>query len=183
MKLKLHENSLFAVLMRSPWWISALLAAGIFGATKLFLPVEFAAFAASPFFVIAVYGAWKALRAPSAGSIAATLERARAQSWDEFAAAIEAGFVRDGYTVKRLTAQADFELAKGPRTALVACKRWKAMRTGVEPLRELEAARERLEAHEGIYVTAGEVTEQGRAFAAQKQMRVLDGAELAKLLR
>ena len=183
MKLKLHQNSLFAVLMRSPWWISALLAIAIAGGLRFFLPVGFALFAAAPFIAIALYGCWKQLRAPSAGSIAKTLDQARAQSWDEFSAAIEAGFAREGYTVKRLAAPADFELAKGPRTALVACKRWKAMRTGIEPLRELEAARAAREAHECIYVAAGEVTEQARAFAAQKHMRLVDGAELAKLLR
>ena len=39
MKLELPRNSLFAVLLRSPWWIAALLAAGVFGATRLFLPI------------------------------------------------------------------------------------------------------------------------------------------------
>jgi uncharacterized protein involved in exopolysaccharide biosynthesis len=46
MKLTLPGNSLFAVLTRSQWWISALLAAGVFGATRLFLPLGMAVFAA-----------------------------------------------------------------------------------------------------------------------------------------
>jgi len=69
-KFELHHNSLFAALLRSSWWISAALSAGIFAATKLFLPTEFAVFAASPFIVISLYVAWKQLRAPSAGRIA-----------------------------------------------------------------------------------------------------------------
>ena len=48
MKFTLHKNSLFAILGRSPWWISALIAAAVFGATRLFLPVEMAIFSASP---------------------------------------------------------------------------------------------------------------------------------------
>src|SRR5881398_2748572 len=56
MKFELHQNSLFAVLMRSSWWISALLAVGIFGATRMFLAAEFAVFAASPFSVITMNG-------------------------------------------------------------------------------------------------------------------------------
>src|SRR5436305_261782 len=101
MKLQMHGNSLFAVLLRSPWWVAVLVVAGTFGATRLFLPVEFAAFAASPFAVIAAYVGWKELRAPSGRRIAARLERLRAMSWDEFADAMEKGFRRDGYTVKR----------------------------------------------------------------------------------
>jgi restriction system protein len=182
--MKLHHNSLFAVLMRSPWWISLALAAGIFGATRLFLPTEFAVFAASPFSVIALYVMWKALRAPSAGRVAKTLDGLRAMSWEEFSAAMEQAFRRDGNAVKRLTGGADFELLQGSRSTLVACKRWKAMRTGIEPLRELEGARRKMvtsgEAAECIYVATGEVTAQARAFAAERNIRVVEGVELVR---
>jgi restriction system protein len=183
-KLTLNENSLFAILLRSPWWASALGAAAAFGLTRFFLPTEFAVFAASPFLIISLYVAWKQLRAPSARHIAGQLERLRAMSWDEFADAIEKGFRRDGYTVKRLAAGkaggADFELVQGSRTTLLACKRWKATRTGVEPLRELEDARRASEAAGCIYVATGEVTVQARAFAAERGIRVLEGVELAR---
>jgi restriction system protein len=181
MKLKVHDKSLFAVLLRSPWWVAGLAAAGAFGATRVFLPTQFAAFAALPFALITAYVAWKQLRAPSGRRIAATLERLRAMSWDEFAAAIEKGFSRDGYTVKRLGGKgADFELAKGSRSTLLACKRWKATRTGIEPLRELEEARRASEAAGCIYVATGEVTTQARAFAAERGIQLLEGAELAR---
>ena len=173
MKLQMHNNSLFAVLLRSPWWVAGLVAAGAFGATRLFLPTEFAAFAALPFAAIAAYVAWKQLRAPSGRRIAARLERLRAMSWDEFAQAIEKGFSRDGYTVKRLGGKgADFELVQGSRSTLLACKRWKATRTGIEPLRELEDARARKARLPGcIYVATGEVTAQARAFAAERSIQ------------
>jgi restriction system protein len=181
MKLKMHDNSLFAVLLRSPWWVAGLVAAGAFGATRIFLPAEFAAFAALPFAVIAVHVAWKQLRAPSGRRVAATLERLRAMSWDEFAQAIEKGFGRDGYTVKRLGGKgADFELMKDARSTLVACKRWKATRIGIEPLRELEEMRRAREAAACIYVATGEVTAQARAFAAERNIRLLEGAELVR---
>src|SRR5258706_9446489 len=112
MKLKLHQNSLFAVLMRSPWWLSGLLAAGIFGATRLFMPIELAVFAASPFVVITVYVAWKQLRAPSAKRIAETLERLTAMSREEFTAALEAGWRREGYEVSRSGGPFDLELRR-----------------------------------------------------------------------
>ena len=183
----MNKNSMFAVLLRSPWWISLAVAAGIFALARMLLPEAYAPygmFASLPFIVIGAYAAWQQLRAPSAASVAATLDALRALSWDDFSSAIEDAFRRDGYTVTRLNAAgADFDLTKAGRVSLVGCKRWKVARAGVEPLRELEAARQAREAHECIYVGAGEITDNARAFAAEKNIRLLHGAELAKLFR
>jgi restriction system protein len=65
---------------------------------------------------------------------------------------------------------------------LVACKRWKVARTGIEPLREFDAATSARDAHSRMYIAAGEVTENARAFAAQKRIQLLQEEELAKLL-
>jgi restriction system protein len=184
MKLELNRNSLFAVLLRSPWWIAALVAAGIFGVTKLFLPAGFALFAALPFIVIALYAAWKQLRAPSAARIAKALERLTALSREEFTAALEAGWREQGYEVSRSkSTQVDLELRREGRLALVGCRRWKAASTGVEPLRELHAAGRAREAQELIYVAAGEITQQARAFAEANAIRLVHGAELAALTK
>ena len=176
-------NSLFAVLLRSPWWISAGVAAVTFGVARIFVPPAFAAFSTLPFVVIACLAAWRQLRAPSAQQVAATLERVRGMSWDDFSAALEDAFQRDGYVVSRIAGpQADFELRRGGRVSLVACKRWKVGRTGIEPLRELDAALRASEAQDCIYVAAGEVTANASAFAAKNNIRLLQDAELAKLL-
>lgn len=181
--MKMNENSLFAILLRSPWWVSAVIALAVIAAMRFLLPTLYAVAAALPFIVIAVYVAWKQLRAPSAKRIAGTLGRLRAMPWDEFAEAMGKAYGRQGYEVQRLgSVQADFELARGGRKTLVACKRWKATRTGVEPLRELDAARRAREAEECVYVAAGEITGQARAFAAERNIRLLEGPELAKLL-
>jgi len=184
MQLKMHDNSLFAVLLRKAWWVSGLVAAGLFGALRFVLPWELALFAALPFVGIAAYVAWRRLRAPSEARIAKMLERLRAQSWDEFARSVEEAYRRDGYVVSRMgDARADFELVRGAYSTLVACKRWKAVRTGIEPLRELQAAREAREAHYCVYVAAGEITDQARVFAAERKISLVQGAELATLLR
>jgi restriction system protein len=184
MKLEINKNSLFAVLLRSPWWISLAVAAGLVAAVRLVLPDIYAVFAALPFIVIAAYAAWQQLRAPSAAKVARSLEALRARPWDEFAAGLEAAFRRDGYSVSRLDGRdADLELERAGRVLLVSCKRWKVARTGIEPLRELHAARLRREAQGCIYVAAGDVTENAIAFSAQNGITLLRGAELAKLLR
>ena len=187
MKFQMARNSLFAILLRSPWWLSIAIAAGLVVAAKLVLPVAqpeiYGFFVGLPFALIGAYAGWQQLRAPSAARIAKTLEALRAMSWDDFSVAMEDAFRRDGYGVSRLGGtEADFELTKAGRTSLVGCKRWKAARTGIEPLRELYAARRAREAHECIYVVAGEITDNARAFAAEKNIRLLHDAELVKLL-
>src|SRR5436189_365527 len=99
--MKMHENSLFAVLLRSPWWVSLLAALGT-GMTSRFalahfgMPELYALFVALPFLVIAGVAGWRQLRAPSDEKIAAGLEKLRAQSWEAFAAALEAAYRREG---------------------------------------------------------------------------------------
>ena len=69
----------------------------------------YSVFIGLPFLVIGTVAAWRQLRLPSAERVAATLESLRLLSWDEFSAALEAAFQRDGYDVKRpAIAGADF---------------------------------------------------------------------------
>ena len=133
--------------------------------------------------LIAVYVLWKRLQAPSAGRIAKTLERLAAMPREGFTEALEAGWRREGYEVSRPGgAHFDLELRREGKVSLVVCRRWKAERTGVEPLRELHAAGSKREAQELIYVTVGEVTAQALLFAAENKVRVVDGAGLVKLV-
>jgi len=186
--MKMHKNSLFAVLLRSPWWISIAVAAGTailarFLFAKFSLPEIYAVFVALPFMVIGVYAAWQQGRAPSATQVSAALESLRAMSWDEFSSALEDAYRRDGCAVTRVdAAAADLELVRAGRVSLVACKRWKVARAGIEPMRELQAAKQARGAHECIYVAAGEITDNARAFAAANGVQLLEGAGLAKLL-
>jgi restriction system protein len=188
MKLEMHPNSLFAVLLRSPWWVSIGIAVALFALARMLLarfeqPDLYGFMVALPFAVIGCYAAWQRLRAPSAKKIAGRLEALRAMGWEEFAAAVEAAYRKEGYAVERVPgAQADFELAKGGRTALLACKRWKASRTGVEPLKALHAAAKSRGANDCIYFSTGEVSDPARAFASRHDIRLLEGAELAAKL-
>ena len=183
MKWKMAENSLFAILLRAQWWVSVLVAVGSFGALRLLVPDLYALFGSLPFVVIACVATWKQLRAPSSKKIAAGLEALRAMSWEEFARALEEGFRREGYSVKRAQGAADFELEKAGRMSLVCARRWKASMTGVEPLREMVAAGEKREARECVYVCAGELSDKAKAFALEKKIRRVEGAELVALAR
>ena len=186
MNWKLNDDSLFAVLLRSPWWISIAIGGALAAVAVAFLPGEYrtvGAITGVPFFVIGGIALWKQWQAPSASRIADTLTAVHAMSWPEFSRAIEEAYERQGYRVSAMAkGAANFEMSKDGRTTLVHCKRWKVARTGVEPLSELHASKEARNAHECIYVAAGEISANARSFAAKHAIRLIEAADLAKLL-
>ena len=74
MKFKMHERSLFALLLRSPWWMSLLIAGGIGLLSRLLLPDDYRMFGytgCAPFVGIALIALYKQLQRPSAARVAA----------------------------------------------------------------------------------------------------------------
>ena len=183
MKWKLPENSLFALLQRQGWWVSALAAVATFLVVQNFIAWGYALFATLPFTVIALMVAWKQVFGPNGARVEKALEKTRSMAWEDFAQALERGYKAEGYTVQRVNGAVDFELEKLGYLTLVCARRWKAARTGIEPLRELAATGEKRTARECHYVSAGVLTEQARAFATQKGVKLVEGAELARLVR
>lgn len=186
MKLKMAQNSLFAILLRSHWGISFAIAVGFFVLSMALLPREYAlagALGGVPFAVIGAIALKRQWGAPSASQVQAQLDRAAAMSWNEFGQALETAYRSAGYGVARTSGGADFVLDKGGRTTLVSAKRWKAARQGVEPLRELDAARRAKDADAAVFLALGELSENASAFAREAPIRVVQGADLAVLLR
>jgi len=185
-KLKMAENSLFAILLRSSWWISVAIAAGIVVVAGALLPTDyriFGPFTALPFAVIAAVAGWRQFKAPSPARIEQTVETLRTLTWPILCEELEAALRRDGWVVAPVkTPGADFALSRGGRRSLLACKRWKVARTGVEPLRELRAAMDADDAHTGIYVSVGEVTDKARQYAAANEISLMQGPALAALM-
>jgi restriction system protein len=186
MKLKMAQNSLFAILLRSRWWVSLLAGAAMALVARIVAPAGYeglAVFAAFPFVVIGCIAAWKQLRAPSPARVAQTLEAVRKMPWGEFSSALEEGFRRGGYQVNRVAdATADFELVKAGRTTLVSAKRWKAARLGIEPLRDLQAAVEKREAQGGLMVVLGDISDNALEFAKAQRIELMQAGDLATLV-
>jgi restriction system protein len=182
--MKLPENSLFATLLRARWWVSALVGLAAFGIVRLLLDAGFGLAVALPFLVISCVVLWRELRAPRGGArLDRAIEGLRAMNAETFTRAVEEGFRRRGYAVKRAGGEADLELEKDGRVSLACTQRWKAARTGVEPLKALAAAGERRAAAETYYLCTGELTEQALAFAAERRIRMVTGPELVTLTR
>ena len=187
MKFKMHERSLFSLLLRSPWWVSLLIAGGIGLLVRLLVPEDWRMFGYTgigPFAVIAGIALYKQLQRPSAARVDTVLTAVQALSWREFSAALEVAFARDGYGVTRIDLPAaEFEITKTGRVALVSAKRWKAANHGVGPLEELVALRRKRDAVDTIYVSAGALTANAQKYAVSEGMRPINGADLAVLLR
>lgn len=186
MQWTMNENSLFAILLRSRWWVSFALAIGITAVAVALLPKPYSVagwLMGMPFIVIGSIAAWRQWRLPSSARIERAVTAAQAMSAADFKRALIDGFRRDGYEVDAAGGGGyDFTARKAYRRAVVACRRFKVARTGVDPLREVVAARDAVDAQDAIYVALGEVTDQARAFAAKHSVRLVDGAELARLL-
>ena len=187
MKLKLAKNSMFAVLLRSPWWISALIALALGMLGYALLPERFrvaGALSGFPFVVIAVIAAYRQWRQPSAARVVQTQQALATMAWPAFAALLEQAFRRDGYKVQRgAVAAVDFELERDGRRMLVCARRWKSARTGLEGLRALQAAREAAGVPDALFIGLGEISENAQPFAAQHRIAVWQAAELAQALR
>ena len=181
------RNSLFAVLLRSPWWVSLAIAAGLSLVLAALLPADYrvvGALSTFPFVVIGALAAWRQAHLPSAAEVARTQERVSAMTWAAFSALLEETFRRDGFEVTPgAAAPVDFELTRAGRRMLVSARRWKSAQTGAEPLRALQAARQAADAGDALLICMGGLSDNARPYAAQHGIRVWQAAELAHALR
>jgi restriction system protein len=187
MKLRMAKNSLFAVLLRSPWWISAGIALAVVLVSVALLPDQFRAVGALsglPFIVISVIAARRQLHLPSAARVAETQTALAAMAWPAFARLLEQSFRRDGYTVQLgKTPAVDFSLERQGRRTLVCARRWKSAQTGLEALRALQAARIASDMPDLLYIGLGSLTDTARVFATEHHIAVWQVTELAHALR
>ena len=185
MKFKMSEKSLFAVLLRSPWWISFVLVAVIALLAGALLPKEYAGvgmLGGFPFFVIGCMAMWRQRNLPSAAELEKGMGMLSSMGWRDFSALLETAFTRQGYTVKHLNGAADMQLEKKGVLTVVSAKRWKAAALGVESLRELVAARDALEARNCVCITLGQVSAKANEYAEQNRITLISDADLVALM-
>ena len=184
MKFKMSEKSLFAVLLRSPWWISFVLVGVIALLAGALLPKAYAGvgmLGGFPFFVIGCMAAWRQRNLPSDAEIENGLRMLSGMGWRDFSALLETAFNRQGYRVQHLQGAADMQLEKKGVFTLVSAKRWKAATLGVEPLRELVALRDELEASNCVFITLGQVSAKAQEYAAQNRITLIADADAVAL--
>jgi restriction system protein len=183
MTFKMAKNSLFSTLLRSPWWISALIALLLGLVAMALLPSHLrpaGALSGLPFGVIAGMAFVKQWGLPSAARVEHTQQAVATLSWPAFSQLLQQAFERDGYRVQPGSTEAvDFALERGGRRTLVTARRWKSVRSGLEALRTLQAAREADGAAEAIYVCLTPLSAKAQPFAAEHGITLWQATELA----
>jgi len=187
MKLRMAKNSLFAILLRSPWWISAAIASALalLGLAVLSDPFRaLAILSGVPFAVIGAVAARRQWHLPGPTRVSETREALAKMPWPAFADLLEQSFRRDGYSVSRSKAAAiDFELSRNGRRMLVCARRWKSARTGLEALRALHNERDATDRPDGLYIGLGALTDTALPFARENGIAVWDAGDLARAFR
>lgn len=187
MRFQPAPNSIFAILLRSPWWYALAVAVLLGLALAALMPDDWRAVGALssfPFVVISAIAFWRQRNRPGPAEVEAARIAVAAMNWPEFAALLEQGFVRDGNRVERLQHDGcDFEVERQGRRMVISARRWKSARTGLETLRALQAVREERGAPDALCIALGELTEQAKPFAAQQRIAVWQADELAQGLR
>jgi restriction system protein len=109
-------------------------------------------------------------------------------TWQQFELLVGEAFRQQGYKVAELGGAGpdggvDLVLIKNGARYLVQCKQWRAFKVGVGVVRELFGVMAAQQAAGGYLVTSGRLTEEAKAFAAGKNITLIDGAGLGKFLR
>jgi restriction system protein len=109
-------------------------------------------------------------------------------SWREFEMLVGEGFRLQGYAVAENFEPGpdegiDLTLRKDGETYLVQCKQWRAFKVGVPVVRELYGVMAAKGAAGGFVVTSGRFTAEAEAFAAGRNVRLLDGTKLERMLK
>ena len=187
-------------LFHAPWWVSVVVAAGVYIGVGKVLPlfvggviVETLSGLAVPlaaiFLVPAAVSAFRARQGRRLLAVNRSKESIRRLGWDEFEELIEAHYRRQGFGVRR-------ELGRGPdggvdvrlrtpdgETYLVQCKQWHARKVGVKIVRELYGIVAKEDAAGGIVVTAGSFTREAEDFARGVEIELIDGDRLQGIMR
>lgn len=121
--------------------------------------------------------------------VAASPDRSalNAMSWQQFEAVVGEAFRRKGYTVAEkggggADGGIDLVLKKQGETFLVQCKQWRAVKVGVNIVRELYGVMAARGATGGLVVTSGVFTDEASAFAEGRNIELMDGKALHALI-
>lgn len=109
-------------------------------------------------------------------------------TWQEFEMLVGESFRLQGYSVLESggggpDGGVDLVLRRGGEKFLVQCKQWHAFKVGVQVVRELYGVMAAKGAAGGFVVTSGRFTEDAKDFARGRNVTLVDGPMLHKLLQ
>lgn len=185
--MKLPPNSLFAILLRSPWWVSALLVVGFVLLSRVLLSDaywKFAAVGAFPFVITAAIAFKLQFKQPKTSDVQLQLETLSNMPWPVFSEKIIQNLTKQGYSVSRLESGkgADFLVSRNDQKIIVAAKKWKAANLGESELHQLNKTKQLHQADAAWYITIGNVSNKAVLFANKNQIELLQGISLIERL-
>lgn len=109
-------------------------------------------------------------------------------SWHEFEILVGEAFRLQGYKVSETggggpDGGVDLVITKGAEKFLVQCKQWKAFKVGVDVVRELYGVMAAKGAAGGFVVTSGSYTNDAKAFADGRNVKLIDGQRLFGMVK
>ena len=187
-----------------PWWVSVCLSVVAYVVLRFVVPSiqyedpilkgmagiarPFALVAALCFLFPAVLSAARSLRRRNLLSRQSGLESIRSLSWKEFEELLAEAYRRQGYLVGENTSLGpdggvDLRIERGGDLYLVQCKQWRDYKVGVKVVREIYGLVTAENASGAIIVTSGLFTQEAKNFAADKPLGLVEGSQLADLVR
>lgn len=184
MVFQFNKSSLFAVLMRSPWWYSVLIGLVFIALGSVILDGEYVVlglFGALPFFGIAGFAGYKQFQQPSQNRVLEVAQQARKMSGKQIAEKIADSYLTERYESTLFKGDAaELELTRGRYKILLSSKKFKVGNTGIAPLEQLVAAGEIAEATGYLYVALGEISVAARSYAKQNDIELIQANRLAE---
>jgi restriction system protein len=202
--MRRRDKSFADILLKSPWWLSAVLGFVAFGGIRWGLPVwagednsrqiickalvPLAPMALVFFAVFACASFLFNQRNRRLVDEQTGLESLRKTSWKDFEYMVAEAYRRQGFQVEySLSCGADggvdLILLKDGKTSLVQCKQWKVFSVGAPVVREMFGLMTAEHADEIIIVTSGKFTREAIAFAEGKPIRLINGQSLLVLVQ
>ena len=109
-------------------------------------------------------------------------------SWREFEMLVGEAFRRRGFSVEEMGGNGpdggiDLVLRKGSQIHLVQCKQWKALKVGVDVIRQLYGVMAAKGATGGFVVTSGQFSSDAKAFAEGQNIELIEGKQLLAMIQ
>ena len=192
------------LLIKAPWWVSAVLGVLMFIGLRWGLPVwagdnktrqmlvstfvGIAPVILFLFLLLAAVSFWFGLRRRHLLDDQTSLESLRNITWKDFEFLVAEAYRRQGYTVdfslgRGADGGVDLVLRRDGHTALVQCKQWKVYSVGAPVIREMFGIMAAENADEVIIVTTGNFTREARSFASGKPIQLVEAPQLLALVQ
>jgi restriction system protein len=202
--MRRQNESLGRVLLKSPWWVSAVLGLMVFICVRWGLPawagndknlqllvsgfVRLSPLALILFGISSVAAFWFGKKRGRLVDQQTGLDSLRNTSWKDFEFLVAEAYRRHGYQVeysldRGADGGVDLVLRQGGRTSLVQCKQWKVFSIGAPIIREMFGLMTAEGGDEAIIVTSGNFTREAKLFAEGKPIQLVDGPQLLALVQ